>query len=147
MLKDDLVGFWNLVANEFRWSDGELADLYGRDATGMLIYGAQGQMSVQLMRSRRPVFASGDARRGTPAEISGAFEGYLAYYGTYTVDEAARTVTHAMRGSLFPNWVGQDLTRMVELAGNRLTLRKQPMVIAGRTFTGKLEWERDEQAL
>jgi Lipocalin-like domain len=142
MLKDELVGVWNLVGNEFHWSDGESADLYGPDATGMLIYGRQGQMSVQIMRAGRPAFASGDFRHGTGPEITAAFEGYLAYFGSYAVDEAARTVTHAMRGSLFPNWVGQDLTRMVELSGQRLTLRTPPMATAGRTFSGMLAWER-----
>ena len=144
MLKDDLAGVWNLVANEFHWSDGESADLYGADAGGMLIYGRQGQMSVQIMRAGRPAFALGDFRHSSASEVTAAFEGYLAYFGSYTVDEAARTVTHAMDGSLFPNWVGQTLTRMVELSGNRLTLRTPPMATMGRTVSGTLVWERNE---
>jgi hypothetical protein len=144
MLKDDLVGIWSLVANEFRWSDGEVADLFGPEAAGMLIYGPQGQMSVQIMRAGRPAFASGDFRHGTGPEVAAAFEGYLGYFGSYSVDEAARTVTHAMRGSLFPNWVSQTLTRMVELEGSRLILRTTPLATAGRTFSGVLVWERVE---
>jgi hypothetical protein len=144
MSKDAFVGFWKLAASEFRWSDGEVADLYGSDAAGMIIYGARGQMSVQIMRPNRPAFASGDSRRGTPDEIKAAFEDYLAYFGTYTVDEAERTVTHHMRGSLFPNWVGHDLKRYYEFSGDRLTLCTPPMATAGRQFTGVLVWEREE---
>ena len=142
MVKDAFAGVWNLVTAEFRWSNGEVADLYGPDAAGMLIYGQQGLMSVQIMRPGRPAFVSGDSRRSTPEEIKAAFEDYLAYFGTYSVDETKHTVTHHMRGSLFPNWVGQDLIRFFELAGDRLTLRTPPMASAGRQFTGVLVWER-----
>ena len=142
MPPDDFVGFWNLVSAEFEWSNGERADLYGPRASGLLVYGPDGQMSVQIMRLGRPAFAADDARRGTPEEIRPALEGYLAYFGTFSVDAAAGAVTHHLRGSLFPNWVGQDLTRFYAFAGNRLTLRAPPMLTAGRLFTGTLVWER-----
>jgi len=142
MIQDDLAGTWTLATSEFRWSNGEIADLYGPDAVGLLIYGPRGRMSVQIMRANRPAFVSGDLRSGTPEEARAAFEGYVAYFGSYDVDEAAGTVTHHMRGSLFPNWVGQDLVRFYEVAGNRLTLRTPPMPAAGKSFTGVLVWER-----
>jgi hypothetical protein len=142
MIPDDFVGFWNLVSAEFVWSSGERADLYGPRASGVLIYAPGGQMSVQIMRAGRAAFAADDWRGGEAEEIKPAFEGYLAYFGTYSVDAAARAVTHHMRGSLFPNWVGQELTRFYEFAGNRLTLRTPSMLTAGRSFTGVLVWER-----
>ena len=143
MVTDDFVGFWKLVSAEFWWTTGESADLYGPDAAGLLIYSPRGQMSVQIMRRQRPAFVADDARRGSAEEIKAAFEGYLSYYGSYTVDEAAGTVTHHMRASLFPNWVGQDLTRYYEFAGKRLTLRTPPITMASQQFTGVLVWERD----
>ncbi|GEM_PF-6774270 len=45
-------------------------------------------MAVQIMRSDRPAFASGERLEGTQEEIKAAFEGYFAYYGTYEVNEA-----------------------------------------------------------
>ena len=107
-----------MVSAEFRWADGQIADVYGPQPSGMLIYGARGDMAVQIMRAGRPPFASDDWRDGAADEAQAAVAGYMAYFGRYEVDEAARTVTHHMRGSLFPNWIGQDLTRSVELAGN-----------------------------
>ena len=143
MLRDELVGMWKMTGAEFWWPDGQVADIYGPAPSGMLIYGAGGDMAVQIMRAGRPPFASGDFRDGSADELRSAVAGYMAYFGRYTVDEAARTVTHHMRGSLVPNWVGQDLTRVVELAGNRLTLRTAaPMPTAGRTMMGVLVWER-----
>src|SRR5262249_49928643 len=143
MLKDQLVGMWKMVGAEFQWPDGAPADLYGDAPTGVIIYGPLGDMAVQIMRAGPPRFASGDFPAGTPDELGAAVAGYMAYFGRYDLDEAARTVTHHIRGSLFPNWIGQDLTRVVEIDGTRLILRTAaPMPTAGRMTTGVLIWER-----
>ena len=39
-------------------------------------------------------------------------------------------------------WVGMDQERLVELAGNRLTLSARPMLLAGRERSAHLIWER-----
>jgi hypothetical protein len=99
-------------------------------------------MAAQIMRPGRPPFASGDRQRGTDAEVRAAHDGYLAYWGTWDVDPARGTVTHHVRGSLFPNWVGQDQVRAFTLDGDRLTLRTPPLRQGGREVVGVLAWER-----
>src|SRR5262245_49062163 len=47
----------------------------------------------------------------TPSEIRDAHTGYYAYFGTYTVDESARTVTHHIQASVRPEEVGRDYVR------------------------------------
>ncbi|HAK59112.1 MAG TPA: hypothetical protein DCO77_01845 [Nitrospiraceae bacterium] len=143
MIKDNFVGIWRLVSSEFKQSDGEIAYPFGNDTVGMLIYDESGHMSVQFMRSERPAFVSNDLRNGTPEEIQAAFDGYVAYFGTYEVNEEDGTVTHRIRGSLFPNWVGQNQKRFFAFSGNRLTLKTPPMPAAGTTVTGILVWERE----
>jgi hypothetical protein len=44
--------------------------------------------------------------------------------------------------SLFPNWVGSDQQRWVELTGDRLTLRASPLLLAGKQQVPRLVWER-----
>ena len=39
--------------------------------------------------------------------------GSIAYYGTYTVDEATKTIVPKVEGSTFPNMVGTDQSRVV----------------------------------
>jgi hypothetical protein len=78
MVKDKFVGVWRLVTSEFRLSDGSTAYPYSKEAIGMLIYDEQGYLSAQGMRPDRSAFVSGDIRNGTPEEIEGAFNGYLA---------------------------------------------------------------------
>lgn len=95
------------------------------------------------MRPERPAFISNDLRKGTPEEVRAAFDGYVAYFGTYEVSEEEGTVTHNIRGSLFPNWIGQNQKRFFEFTGNRLTLKTAPIPTAETAVTGILVWERE----
>ena len=71
-----------------------------------------------------------------------AFEGYLAYFGTYTGDDGAGVVVHHVEGATFPNLIGTDQRRTFALSGDRLTLSTPPLVRAGRRSTYVLVWER-----
>jgi Lipocalin-like domain len=141
-VREQFVGTWSLVSFEFRRSDGTVTNVMGTDATGVLIYDANGRVSAQMMRADRPRFASGDQQKGTADEMRAAFEGYLAYFGDYDVDEKERTVIHHTQAALFPNLVGQDQKRFYEFAENRLTLTTPPIVVGGVSVTGILVWER-----
>ena len=136
-----LVGTWKLVLLEFR-SDGQVVYPVGRDATGLLMYDPAGWMSQQLMRPGRPAFSSGDPLCGSPEEIKAAFEGYLAYGGTYTVNEAHEVVTHHVTTCLFPNWVGTDQRRFYKLSGDRLIISAPTVLVAGHLMDVMLIWER-----
>jgi hypothetical protein len=100
------VGTWRLVSDV---------------STGIMIYDGLGNMAVQVMPLReRPKFAG---PQPTPAEAKDAITGYLAYFGTFTVDVSARTITHHRKGSLTPGQVGEDAERKYEfVAGDRLIL-------------------------
>ena len=79
-------------------------------------------------------FASGDDWNPTPDEARAACLGYVAYFGTYTVDETAHAVTHHVEGSLNPGYFGTDQLRPAKLEGSRLTLSDD------KTF--RVVWER-----
>ena len=123
MGKENLIGTWHLVSSEFRHADGEVTYPLGKNAVGLLIYTTEGYMAVQLMRSDRPAFVSDDVFQGTPEEIKAAYEGFAAYFGTYTVDEVAGTITHHVQGHIFPNRIGSKATRAFTLVDQCLTLR------------------------
>lgn len=100
---DAFVGTWRLLSCEFHAASGKVVYPLGADVQGLIIYTEQGYVSATLMRPSRPCFASGNQAQGTPEEIKAAFEGYVAYYGTYEVDQEEGTVTHHVQGSMFPN--------------------------------------------
>jgi hypothetical protein len=139
-----LVGSWRLVANQEHQPDGRVTDVWGSDPLGRLVYDARGRMSVQLLSRHRRSFAGNDRAAGTPEETREAFVGFLAYFGTYTVDEKAGTVVHHVEGASFPNLMGSHQRRTFVLSGNRLTLSTPPILANRRTSKYVLVWEREE---
>ncbi len=144
MYIEQLVGTWKLASSEFKYnySDGQVVYPLGRDAIGLLIYTSNNYMSAHLMQPDRPLFDSGKPNRGTPQEIEAAFQGYISYYGTYEVNTEQGCIIHHVKGSYFPNWVGQDLIRFFQFSGNRLTLTSTPIPVGNKQMTAHLIWER-----
>jgi hypothetical protein len=137
-----LVGSWRLISYEEHRDDGSVIPVWV-NPRGRLMYDAAGRMSGQIMKADRPSFASSDLLDGTAEEVREAFEGYFAYYGSYTVDSNEGVVTHHVEGSLYPNYNGSDQRRFFRLSGNQLRLRTPPIVSGGRTSEFELVWERD----
>ena len=81
------------------------------------------------MRPDRPRFASNNLVDATPEEIKAGFEGYLAYCGSYEVNEGERFIIHHLEFSSFPNWVETDQKRYFKFTGNRLTLKTPPVTV------------------
>lgn len=142
--RDTFCGTWNLVSCMAQWSDGRVTHPYGENAAGILMYGRSGYFAGQIMRPHRPAFGSGDMLKGTPGEIKAAYEGYLAYYGTYEIDTAEGTLIHHVRGSLFPNWIGLAQTRFYEITDRTLRLTTPPILGRRSQLRVSLVWDRME---
>lgn len=140
---NQLVGTWRLVSMESRDADGQVSYPFGRDPLGLLIYSADGCMSVILTSSDRPPFAAGDLLRGTGEEQARAATTCVAYAGRYEVHEG--TVVHHVETSLFPNWVGGAQDRRCALEGDRLVLSTPPLLQDGRERRSLLVWKRVDE--
>jgi hypothetical protein len=106
------------------------------DAVGYLIYTADGRFSVMISRAGRPGFAANDLFGGTMPERA---QGFVAYAGRYRFD--GDRVVHHVELSLFPNWVGSDQERAVELSGP-VDPERQPAAAWGKVAGARLVWER-----
>jgi hypothetical protein len=73
-------------------------------------------------RADLPKLAARDPMKSTPEENKAIMEGSIAYFGTYTVDEAAKTISMRVETSTFPNQVGIEQRRTVSISGNELRL-------------------------
>jgi hypothetical protein len=135
-LKERLVGTWRLVSIESRESPEEAwQKRFGDQPRGYIMYDATGHMAVQIEKTPVPAkLASDDDWKPTADEALRVYLGYLAYFGTYTVDEAASAVTHHVEGSLRPSYAGTDQLRPATFEGDRLILSD------GKTF--RVVWER-----
>jgi lipocalin-like protein len=136
---NELIGTWALVATEWKRADGRHANPFGANAVGILTYDPGGNMSAQVMRADRPAVTSmGDI----DAAMAGAWPGYIAYFGTYEIDERARVVRHRVIGSVFPAWVGGEHARRFALEGELLTLSDDLVTLDGVAVAASTTWER-----
>ena len=124
---DAFTGHWRLVSFENFAADGTATS---REMSGRIMYDGRGNMSAQLMPTGDTVTAAENRRT----------EGYVAYFGGYTIDESAGIVTHSVEGSnIFP-WVGTDLVRHFDFSDGKLLLSLK----SDDRVTGTLTWERIE---
>ena len=145
MLHEKFVGVWKLIPEglKYSYSDGEISYPFGLNVMGQIIYTSNNQMSAQLMNPDRKCFGSSVIKEVTSEEAVEAFKGYMGYYGTYELDEKQGVVIHHVRGSYFPNWVGQDLKRYYVLSDNKLILTTFPVQTFTRQLIVELTWERE----
>jgi hypothetical protein len=141
-IASEFVGTWRLASYSAVTSSGETIYPMGPNVRGRIIYDAGGRMAVQLGNADRSAFAAGDPGAASAAEVRTAFDGYLAYFGAYTVDAGRGTVVHHLEMSLNPNWIGVDQVRYFDLHGDWLTLKTPPMVMGGVERVATLVWER-----
>lgn len=103
------LGSWELVEWVATNQWGETAYPYGENARGQITYTADGRMSAHLMRP--------------PEDPADAPPQYLSYWGTFSLQAAAGTVTHHVIGADMPNWLGSDQVRQFRFEGpDRLIL-------------------------
>ena len=140
MTANPLIGTWRLLSWENRSVGGEISYPLGKDAVGYIMYGRDGYMSVAIMRPDRAKFAAGDLLGGSARERAQAAVTYVSYCGRY--EFRGDTVVHHVELSLFPNWIGVEQERPVEVRGNRLTLSTSPILLGGVQRTAHLIWER-----
>lgn len=118
-----LVGTWQLISAEDRASanDPWVPYTFGNPPAGYFIYDAAGHASIQIMTTPPVSIATPDSP--TPAEALQIFNGYIAYFGTYTVD--AENIHHRLVGAWDPSQVGSDQVRPYELTGDQLIIGDQ----------------------
>ncbi|TDD74272.1 lipocalin-like domain-containing protein [Actinomadura rubrisoli] len=113
----DLVGQWELVSMAEFDEDGRPQDgPLGPAARGRLYYGADGYMSVHLMR--------GDSEPG-----------YIGYSGGWRLEDGR--IVHRVAVSSDPSWVGGDQVRSAEMVRGLLVLGRRD-----GTFRARLAWRR-----
>ena len=142
----DLIGTWRLISVETIRPNGEVIyPFYGKHPEGLLIYDPSGWMSVQIVSDPKPAVPTTSSREGflaaNPDDKITAVNGYYAYYGTWTLDASAHTVTHHIQQSLYPGENGSEGTRQMQLEGNHLTLLAKTHEM-NEDHQRKLVWER-----
>jgi hypothetical protein len=117
----DLVGAWLTVSVTVEQGDRKI-EPFGPNAKGTQIYDASGRFATIVMRGDLPKVVSNNMQTSTAEESQIIAHGSLAYYGTFTVNEADKTVTVTIEGASFPNFAGTTQTRRFAISGDELTI-------------------------
>jgi len=106
-----LVGAWRYVD---ALMDGQSTRPGGK---GIIYYAPSGDMMCQVS----PGNVARAGAKATPEEALAALDGHIAYFGSFTIDDGAQTVTHHRLGSVQPGDTA-DLVRRFKIDGDRLVL-------------------------
>jgi hypothetical protein len=139
-----LEGAWRVISAEDRLLTGEVASYpWGRDPVGLILFDS-GQVSIQITARDRPAWPPSDpSPEEMKKELEAQLGSYIAYFGSYTVDEAEKSLLIDVRGGWRPSYAGTKQKRYYVLEGDRLTLGPAPRVAeGGKTIVRRVTMER-----
>jgi len=112
-LKEQLIGTWALVSATQMTKEGVKTDRWGPNPRGRATFDADGTYSFMIFRSDIPKFASNNMNDVTAEESKAAVQGMTANYGTWSIDEATKTLTTNIEGASNPNLTGGTQKRII----------------------------------
>ena len=135
------VGHWNLLSYELESTDDRSVTLpLGKEPVGTLMYTDDGRMYGALMKKDRAAFSTNDFMKGTISERAGAMDSFVAYCGTYEIQD--ERVIHHVKISWYPNWTGKRQERFYQFDGNKMSLSTRPFRLDGKEQVARLVWEK-----
>jgi hypothetical protein len=138
--KDKFVGTWTLVSIRYVRPDGASIEPFGPNVKGMLVFDGR-HFATQAIAANLPKFASNNRMIGTLQEYQAVSHGVVAYFGTYTVNEADHILTLHIERSSFPNWEETDQQRKFEFVGDELRYTAASST-ANPAEAARLVWKR-----
>jgi hypothetical protein len=143
-MKDQLVGTWTLLLTDYVKADGTHAPGFGPNPSGSVIFSPDGRYSLQIMRASLPKFASNNREKGSADENKAVAGGIITHFGTYSVNEADKSLNFRIESSSFPNWSGTQQKRPVTaLTDDVLTYTTpNPSADPSTNVRSELVWRR-----
>jgi hypothetical protein len=115
-LKQQVQGAWNLVSCDAKTP-------FCANPSGSLSYNGNGRYTIVLTAKGRPkaTYAAGTTRENIPPEYYKAIaQGVVANFGTWSVNEADKTITTRSEGALFPDGIGNETKRTVSVTADEM---------------------------
>jgi hypothetical protein len=102
--KQQIQGAWNLVSCDAKTP-------ICVNPSGSISYNGNGRYTLVVTAKDRPkaTHAAGTTRENVPPDYYKAIaQGVVANFGTWSVNEADKTITSRSEGALFPNGIGNE---------------------------------------
>lgn len=111
--KDQLVGTWTLVSWEQANKDGTKQQDFGANPKGIASFDADGRFFIMFARPDLPKIASTERTKVTPQEAQAINVGSIAYFGTYSLEDANKVLLFRIESSTYPNQLGTEAKRVI----------------------------------
>ncbi|HTI89099.1 MAG TPA: lipocalin-like domain-containing protein [Puia sp.] len=118
-----LIGSWRLIAADKIFPDGRQVPDYGSAPAGIAMFTSDNHYVVEIFKSERLKFASGNRSIGTTEEYKDAVLSTSCHFGTYVVDAANSTISFRIERSSFANYDGTTRTNPFSIRGDTLSWR------------------------
>ena len=132
--KEAIIGPWLITAVFDEYQSGEKKDNWGGAVKGQITFGRTGRFTQIIIGS--PVASTKtDDPRNPDAPV-------VAYYGSYTVDEAGKKITGKIEAASYSPRANMETIWNVQGSGDKLTFTLSPRKDQHGTFTPKIEVRR-----
>ncbi len=139
-MTNDIKGRWYVQSWTQEYDDGRVTHPFGEKLEGFIEYG-EGTMFCLVTRSPRTLFSSGAQWDASDADKAAAYNEFLSYAGSYSLDDGH--VTHHVELSIFPNWQGGSQRRRIVWGENgELMLIARLEEGTPNARTARLTWRR-----
>jgi hypothetical protein len=127
-LKEQIVGAWTLVSIDTIAPDGTKQQTFGASPKGVLILDASGRYAYVAGRPDRPKLKATDNVRAQASaeEFAAAAREFAANFGTWSVNEADKTLIRKYEIALIPNNDRNETKVSVSLAPDEMKLTVIP---------------------
>jgi hypothetical protein len=142
-IRKQFTGAWSLVAVENTNADGSKTLPYGENPAGLLVFSANGDYAIQILKAVRPKVAANDKNKATPEENAALVQGNNSHFGTYSVDTKNQTITFNVLHAFYPNWEGTVQVRSYTLANDELSYVVTNTTNGG-AITAKVVWKKKQ---
>lgn len=139
-MTNDIKGRWYVQSWTQEYDNGRVTHPFGEKLEGFIEYG-EGTMFCLVTRSPRTLFSSGAQWDASDADKAAAYNEFLSYAGSYSLDDGH--VTHHVELSIFPNWQGGSQRRRIVWGENgELMLIARLEEGTPNARTARLTWRR-----
>ena len=130
-----ILGIWKLESREDLDATGQvhIDPFLGRDPLGILCFGPD-HFAAQFMKRDRSQ-PENVLQRAQAENNTAGINGYDGYFGTYTIDEDAGTLTTRLEGSISPANVGATYVRDARVVDNELIIQLRTTAVDGTAIT------------
>jgi len=139
-ISEGIVGTWQLVSVASEQQDGTKGEPFGATPKGVMIFTRDGHFSLFQSRADLPRLAANDRAKATAEEAMTVVAGSIAYYGTYAVDEAAKSLSVKIEASTYANLLGPAQRRIVTVLTPTELAFSNPRTPSGMTL--QTVWRR-----